>query len=213
MQNVCIYTHLILPIYTYKSGEWGSSWQSARLLFFSPGSAVLNLWYLFYPCATAVAHKRSWSFCQKRRWQDVAQHLYTLSMWLWIKWHCKLVHDVHRMCAQTVALSYGASHVPRMCAETAALSCGASHVTTKQHCKYTTLVDIQKSVLQIATVTHWESHTTRVHRVSRANNCYIKAVNNNITCLHTNTHAYIDTSASIWDPTALKKKKKNVIPI
>ena len=33
---------------------------------------------------------------------------------------------------------------------------------------------------------------------------------------HTHTHAYIDTSASIWDPTALKNKqqqKTHVIPI
>ena len=41
--------------------------------------------------------------------------------------------------------------------EMAAVSCGTSHVTTKQRCMYTTLVDIQK-----VTVTHLESHVTRL---------------------------------------------------
>ena len=41
--------------------------------------------------------------------------------------------------------------------EMAAVSHGTSHVTAKQHCKYTTSVDIQK-----ATVTHFQSHATRV---------------------------------------------------
>ena len=39
-----------------------------------------------------MAHKRSWSFCQKCRWQVTAKHTWTLPMWLWMKWHCKLVH-------------------------------------------------------------------------------------------------------------------------
>ena len=80
----CLYTHIKVA-----SGD-----THGRVLdsFFSPGSTVLNLWYFFHPCVIAVARKRSWSFCQKRRWQDVAQHMYTQSMWLWIKWHCKLVH-------------------------------------------------------------------------------------------------------------------------
>ena len=49
--------------------------------------------YPFHPRVTAVAPKRSWSFCQKRRWQVTAKHTYTLPMWFWIKWHCKLVHN------------------------------------------------------------------------------------------------------------------------
>ena len=52
-------------------------------------------WLLFrypsHPRVTAVARKRSWSFCQKCRWQVTAKH--TLPMLLWMKWHCKLVHD------------------------------------------------------------------------------------------------------------------------
>ena len=37
--------------------------------------------YPFHPCVTAVARKRSWSFCQKCRWQVTAKHAYTLHMW------------------------------------------------------------------------------------------------------------------------------------
>ena len=32
----------------------------------------------FHPCATAVARKRPWSFCQKSRWQVRPKHAYTL---------------------------------------------------------------------------------------------------------------------------------------
>ena len=38
------------------------------------------------PGVTAVARKRSRSFCQKCRWQVTAQ-TYTLRMWLCMKWH------------------------------------------------------------------------------------------------------------------------------
>ena len=48
--------------------------------------------YPFHPRITAVARKRSWSVCQKSGWQVTAKHTYTLPMWLWMKWHCKLVH-------------------------------------------------------------------------------------------------------------------------
>ena len=41
--------------------------------------------YPFHPRVTAVAHKRSRSFCQKCWWQVTAKHAYTLRMWLWIK--------------------------------------------------------------------------------------------------------------------------------
>ena len=46
--------------------------------------------YPFHSRVTAVARKRSRSFCQKCRWQVTAKHAYTLPMWLWMKWH--LVH-------------------------------------------------------------------------------------------------------------------------
>ena len=46
------------------------------------------------PPVTAVArkNKRSQSFCQKCRWLVTAKSTCTLHMWLWMKWHCKLVH-------------------------------------------------------------------------------------------------------------------------
>ena len=50
------------------------------------------------------------------------------------------------------------------CAETAAVSRGTSHVTTKQRCKYTTSVDIQKRA--VAIVTRSESYSTVQRAVS-----------------------------------------------
>ena len=47
------------------------------------------------------------------------------------------------------------------CAKVAAVFSGTSYVTTKQHCSYTTWEDIQ-SLLYKDTVTHLESHATRV---------------------------------------------------
>ena len=41
--------------------------------------------YPFHPRVTAVARKRSRSFCQKCRWQVTAKHAYTLRMWLCMK--------------------------------------------------------------------------------------------------------------------------------
>ena len=96
---------------------------------------------------TSVARKRSRSFCQKCRWQVAAKHAYTLPMWLWIKWHCKVVHVcmVHRKQAP-------------------------SHATTKQRCQYITSVDI-KTTRHKWIVTHSESHPTWAQRVcSRAEN-------------------------------------------
>ena len=54
----------------------------------------LLLRYAFNPRVTAVARKRSRSFCQKCRWQVTAKHTCTLLMWLRIvKRHCKVAHD------------------------------------------------------------------------------------------------------------------------
>ena len=36
--------------------------------------------------------KDSRSFCQKWGWRVTAKHTRTLCLWLWMKWHCKLVH-------------------------------------------------------------------------------------------------------------------------
>ena len=79
---------------------------------------------------TAVARKRSRSFCQKWRWQVTAKHAYTLRMWLCVKWHGAWLYGVHRTCA-----------------ETAAVSCGTSHASAVS--RYTTSVDIQKHSCRI----------------------------------------------------------------
>ena len=52
--------------------------------------------YPFHPRVTAVARKRSQSFCQRRRWQVTAKHAYTLRMWLCMKWHGAWLYGVHR---------------------------------------------------------------------------------------------------------------------
>ena len=45
------------------------------------------------PCyCNSIIYIRSRPFCQKCRWQVTAKHTYTLPMWLWKKWHRKLVH-------------------------------------------------------------------------------------------------------------------------
>ena len=66
--------------------------------------------YPFHHRVTAVAHKRSWSFCQKCRWQVTAKHTYTLCMWLCMKWHGAWLYGVHRTCAEMAAVSCGTSH-------------------------------------------------------------------------------------------------------
>ena len=52
--------------------------------------------YSFHPRVTAVARKRSRSFCQKCRWQVTAKHTYTLRVWLFMKWHGEWLYGVHR---------------------------------------------------------------------------------------------------------------------
>ena len=66
--------------------------------------------YPFHPSVTAVAHKRSQSFCQKCRWQVTAKHAYTLRTWLCMKWHGAWLYGVYRTCAKTAAVSCGTSH-------------------------------------------------------------------------------------------------------
>ena len=83
--------------------------------------------YLFHPRVTAVACKRPWSFCQKRRWQATAKHTYTLCMWLCMKWYGAWLYGVH------ITHQDGSSfmwHQP----------C--------HRCKYTTSVDIQKCAIK-----------------------------------------------------------------
>ena len=56
--------------------------------FSSPGSTFCADCYFGIRSThrvTAVARKRSRSFCQKCRWQVTAKHAYTLHMWLCLK--------------------------------------------------------------------------------------------------------------------------------
>ena len=80
--------------------------------------------YLFHPHVTAVARKRSWSFCQKCRWQVTAKHAYTITYmalhevrWSMVVW---CTQDLHRD------------------------GCSFMWHQPCQRCKYTTSVDIQK---------------------------------------------------------------------
>ena len=52
--------------------------------------------YPFHPSVTAVARKRSRSFCQKGRKQVTAEDACTLRKWLCMKWHGAWLYDVHR---------------------------------------------------------------------------------------------------------------------
>ena len=79
--------------------------------------------YPFHPRVTAVARKRSRSFCQKCRWQVAGKRTYTLRMWLCMKWHGAWLYGVHRMRRDGSSFMW---HQPR------------------QRCKYTTSVDIKK---------------------------------------------------------------------
>ena len=117
-----------------------------RRIFFSRVNFLCRLLFPcpFHPCVTTVAHKRPQSFCQKCRWQVTAKHACTLCVWFCMKWH-DMVHGC-MMCAE--------------CAETAAVSCCISHVTTKQSLS----TPLQNALQKRDTVTHLESHVTKVQR-------------------------------------------------
>ena len=85
---------------------------SGGIIFFSRVDFLcwLLFRYPFYPRVTAVARKRSRSFCQKCRWQVTAKHANTLRMWLCMKWHGPWLYGVHRTCAETAAVSCSTSH-------------------------------------------------------------------------------------------------------
>ena len=68
-----------------------------RIFFFRVNFLCWLLFrYPFHPRVTAVARKRSRSFCQKCRWPVTAKHAYTLRMWLGMMWHGAWLYGVHR---------------------------------------------------------------------------------------------------------------------
>ena len=84
---------------------------SGRIFFFRVDFLCWLLFqYPFHPRVTAVAHKRSWSFSQKCRWQVSAKHTYTLHMWLCMKWHGAWLYGRHRTCTKMATVSCGTSH-------------------------------------------------------------------------------------------------------
>ena len=98
--------------------------------------------YPFHPRVTAVAHKRSRSFCQKCRWQVTAKHAYTLRMWLCMKWHGAWLYGVHRTCAETAAVSCGTSHA-------SAVSTPLRWIFKKRAIKLVTHVEPQASAVSL----------------------------------------------------------------
>ena len=104
-------------------------WSGGRI-FFSMVNFLcwLLFWHPLHPCVTALARKRPWPFCQKRRWQVTAKHAYTLHMWLCMKWHGAWLYGVHRTCRDGSSFLW---HQP----------C--------QRCKYTTLVNIKNKIKAI----------------------------------------------------------------
>ena len=87
--------------------------------FSSPGSTFCADSYFGTPSVTAVARKRSRSFCQNCRCQVTGEQEAPYVWWL------DMVHGC-RQDARKEALE----RKHRTCAETAAVSCGTSHVST-----------------------------------------------------------------------------------
>ena len=95
------------------------------VLLASPGSAFGADSYFLYPLHTPPPpppptppvllqqHVNDPSHSAKEcRWQVTAKRTCTQRLWLWIKWHCKLVHRcTHMTCAKVAAVSHGTSHV------------------------------------------------------------------------------------------------------
>ena len=86
--------------------------RSSGRIFFSRVDFLcwLLFQYPFHPRVTAVACKRSRSFCQKCRWQVTAKHAHTLRMWLCMKWHGAQLYGVHITCAEKAAVSCRTNH-------------------------------------------------------------------------------------------------------
>ena len=119
---------------------------SGGIIFFSGVNFLcwLLFRYPFHPRVTAVARKRSRSFCQKRGWQVTAKHAYTLRMWLCMRWHGAWLYGVHR--------------TRRDWLSQAADSCGTSHASAVS----TPHRWIFKKTRYKKLFTHVESHASAV---------------------------------------------------
>ena len=145
----------------------------------------LSFRYLFHPSVTTVARKRSWSFCQKCRWQVTAKHAYTLRMWLCMKWHGAWLYGVHRTCAKLAAVSCGTSHATVSCGiSRATVSCGTSRATVSRGTSRATVSCGTSHARTVSTplwwifnkkrtvklVIHVEPHASAVSLLKRAEN-------------------------------------------
>ena len=127
-------------------------WSGGRIFFSRVDFLCWLLFrYPFHPRVTALARKRSRSFCQKCRWQVTAKHASTLRMWLCMKWHGAWLYGVHRTCAEMAAVSCGTSH--------------ASAVSTLLRWIF------KKRAIKLAT--HVEPHASAVSLLKRAENSAI----------------------------------------
>ena len=126
-------------------------WSGGRIFFSRVDFLCWLLFrYPFHPRVTAVARKRSRSFCQNRRWQVTAKRAYTLRMWLCMKWHGAWLYGVHRTRRDGSSFMW---HQP----------C--------QRCKYTTSVDIQKRAIKSYSL--MQNHMRAQWVCSRAENSAI----------------------------------------
>ena len=91
---------------------------------------------------TALARKRSLSFCQKCRWQVTAKHAYTLCDFEWID---TVTWCIVEWCTQNLRRN-------------GSISRGTSHAAATKRYQYTTSVDINNTRYKKDTVTHSESH-------------------------------------------------------
>ena len=112
---------------THNQKITGSS--PSRRIFFSESTFCADCYFIIHstPMLLQEAHKRSWSLCQKCRWEVTVKHTCTRRMWLCMRW-CDMVHGCVVYTERT---------------QTAAISCDTSRVTTKQCCKRNILVKIQ----------------------------------------------------------------------
>ena len=105
-----------------RSQVWLSPCRNGGRILFSRVNFLcwLLFQYFFHPLVTAVAQKRSQSFCPKCRWQVTPKHTCILHIWLCIMWHGAWLYGVSRTCWDSSSFFW-------------------------HHCrKYSTLVDIQK---------------------------------------------------------------------
>ena len=111
--------------------------------------------YPFYSHVTAVARKRSRSFCPKCTWHVIAKH-------------APQVHKINWICMNWCGMVHGCMAYTER-AQSAVVSHDTSHVATKQCCYYTTSVDSQNAGAGIA---QWLEHRTRDWKVAGSNPCW-----------------------------------------